>query len=1325
MECFKTSCSLHLDCFTLSIYFALVNIFFITSIKMKIRFISFSKDPKATGSLSRTNSLNSIFALGSSADSPSPSRTGRTDNYPLANINHEQHQVDRMQTLSKYGTESYDRGSSPKTIANPWRNRHKSPPEQSLSSATESLPPTPIEAGALPKGSNPGLQAGLSSTYKEAALVVHERVVIVTPRVLISKSAPPSISSSTATPVPSFNEAKELANIANNIAPITAGFSQVTVTDEDTQSQVELDFSTPTPPSSAKAVDFTPKQRKIEKKPIEYTDSLDYQNSNSHDNFAGSDGAFSGSRQDSVAYLEKQDNLVKQQQNRRKSVAVNDTAKQRQPLGSRKYIESDDEIKTSTMGSRTPRRRDASPERPSWGFGNSRVPSRQDMGHEYNDYGALYERSPSRNSRAPSRAGSRNSMHDPGLTYEDIIRSSSNTLQPGRKLTRQDSKLSISSNVTSRWKEELQNYQAIKTTIYKNGDQWFEGFELRFRPAKDYRNLEVLLAKISPKINFTASVAYLFDTDGNRIRRIEDMEDGQSFVASSSRKFVPANYGRTGDAFWLDGGRERLQKIAYRRRSAGSKSSSSDGKPGSGDGRIIKIINNDQPSLSERVLLNLKTTQPFEEVIKDLGQVLKLKDADRMYSLSGKEVKSFSHLRQEFSDDEAFAISSGPAKVDRSIFRMSRRNSSAMERRKSRSMSASRDSDSDGKFKILIKGVRKIYHAPSNLPPEDSNPPDQNMDLEWVYGYRGADQNRNLWVLEKGELVYYVGAVVVIYSRMDEKQMIYQGHDEDIQCMDVHPSGTIAASGQKSGVSPESQAHIRVWDMTTLQTITVLGFGECENGISAVSFSVLNKGMFVAAVDASRDRILSVWDWEKNSLLAQVVTKVKKMCGLAFHPFDNNLIITHGSGHLCFWSRRKDSFFESVNVAEKDSPDVTFNTITFLESGDLIAGDSEGCITSYSVTSEGEYFRSMKYSAHEKGISCVLLMVEGTLLSSGEKDRSIKAWDSNRDFEKVAEAELPSSAGSARTMHPQWPGRADASIYVGTVKNIILEGSLQKKFNMILFGHSSQLNNIATHPSDISFVTVGADKIVSNWRRSKLIWKLQIGSEGLCAAFHPQGTVVAVGTSDGNMIIIRTDSGDHVTTTRVCGTSITAIKFCLDGDLVAAASHNGSIYLYKSSRDGFSYKKHGKVSGGQQLQHLDWDEESEYLQTCSTDFNQNFWSSVTNKMEKVGSVLREKVWVDQTCPVGWAVSGLWNNHNYQIETTLSCLHVGPTRTMVASGDTEGFVRIARYPVTSPKAEFCMEKVVSGPVNSLRFLYDESYLLGVGGVEGAIYKWRLK
>ena len=43
--------------------------------------------------------------------------------------------------------------------------------------------------------------------------------------------------------------------------------------------------------------------------------------------------------------------------------------------------------------------------------------------------------------------------------------------------------------------------------------------------------------------------------------------------------------------------------------------------------------------------LNLRTSQSFDEVIEDLGHVVKLQKADRMHTAEGFEVKSFSELR--------------------------------------------------------------------------------------------------------------------------------------------------------------------------------------------------------------------------------------------------------------------------------------------------------------------------------------------------------------------------------------------------------------------------------------------------------------------------------------------------------------------------------------------------------------------------------------------------------------------------------------------------------------------------------------------------------
>lgn len=57
------------------------------------------------------------------------------------------------------------------------------------------------------------------------------------------------------------------------------------------------------------------------------------------------------------------------------------------------------------------------------------------------------------------------------------------------------------------------------------------------------------------------------------------------------------------------------------------------------------------------------------------------------------------------------------------------------------------------------------------------------------------------------------------------------------------------------------------------------------------------------------------------------------------------------------------------------------------------------------------------------------------------------------------------------------------------------------------------------------------------------------------------------------------------------------------GDMIAMGSQNGSIYLFRVSRDGFSYKKINKIRGSQPLTHLDWSVDGGYLQTVTVDFD--------------------------------------------------------------------------------------------------------------------------
>lgn len=104
--------------------------------------------------------------------------------------------------------------------------------------------------------------------------------------------------------------------------------------------------------------------------------------------------------------------------------------------------------------------------------------------------------------------------------------------------------------------------------------------------------------------------------------------------------------------------------------------------------------------------------------------------------------------------------------------------------------------------------------------------------------------------------------------------------------MDVHPSRELVGSGQRGGRDRKSQAHVRIWSTESLQTLYVFGMGELDTGVLSVAFSQLNGGSYILAVDAGRESILSVWQWQWGHLLGKVA--VSQALNLVAHSKSKN-----------------------------------------------------------------------------------------------------------------------------------------------------------------------------------------------------------------------------------------------------------------------------------------------------------------------------------------------------------------------------------------------------------------------------------------------------
>lgn len=71
-------------------------------------------------------------------------------------------------------------------------------------------------------------------------------------------------------------------------------------------------------------------------------------------------------------------------------------------------------------------------------------------------------------------------------------------------------------------------------------------------------------------------------------------------------------------------------------------------------------------------------------------------------------------------------------------------------------------------------GATKPYQA-ALVPPTKglknvSDPPTTGLQLEWAYGYRSFDSKSNLVTNTRGEVIYPVAGLVVVYNRASHKQ---------------------------------------------------------------------------------------------------------------------------------------------------------------------------------------------------------------------------------------------------------------------------------------------------------------------------------------------------------------------------------------------------------------------------------------------------------------------------------------------------------------------------------------------------------------------------
>lgn len=178
-----------------------------------------------------------------------------------------------------------------------------------------------------------------------------------------------------------------------------------------------------------------------------------------------------------------------------------------------------------------------------------------------------------------------------------------------------------------------------------------------------------------------------------------------------------------------------------------------------------------------------------------------------------------------------------------------------------------------------------ILQAPAHQPA-----PEDNLDLQWIYGYSGQSTCSNVFYNADEHIVYPAANVVVVFDKVSWKQKHLLGHTDKVTALAMHPDKVHVASGQL-GKKPL----VIVFNSQTGTIVRIIKIKEKIRAVSQLAFSPDGTTLVVAGQDDNHT--LYLYDWKSGSLRSKGEGGIEKILALAFSP-DGQKLLQAGVNHF-------------------------------------------------------------------------------------------------------------------------------------------------------------------------------------------------------------------------------------------------------------------------------------------------------------------------------------------------------------------------------------------------------------------------------------------
>ena len=192
-------------------------------------------------------------------------------------------------------------------------------------------------------------------------------------------------------------------------------------------------------------------------------------------------------------------------------------------------------------------------------------------------------------------------------------------------------------------KSRINGVKRVK--FYRNGDKHFKGVEMVVSKQR-YRSMDAIIEELSKAIPLPYGVRTIFTPGGSTISNIHQLQDGRYYICSSGDHLIRnVIYGKKKESVRsIDS--ERLSDASISTVSSSSVHSKiSSSFNGNRKPRVITVISERDKYKMNKVLLNRKTVKSFEDVLKDISEMLRY-SVKVLYTLQGVKVgRDFSCLK--------------------------------------------------------------------------------------------------------------------------------------------------------------------------------------------------------------------------------------------------------------------------------------------------------------------------------------------------------------------------------------------------------------------------------------------------------------------------------------------------------------------------------------------------------------------------------------------------------------------------------------------------------------------------------------------------------